>query len=444
MKKSNKIPTILGIIILVIGTFAGVFFLNMNQVFRIGADSASSPKDIRIGNLSDNSATVSWITDKESVDFLVWGESQSSLNKIEKESQTDQKFFTHSITLSGLKPGTTYYYKINSDGVNYDNKGIPWQLTTGPTLNSSPNSINVSGSVISGTGLPAQRALVYITVNGYLISTLTSESGNYVFQLGIARTPNLGAYTQIDPHATLLEISVSTGPSGVASASIFPESAKPVPPIILGQVLDFRNLKPNQNNGAPDANLNLPENATIESKFNVEQGIATPSSTTVILESLKDGETVTSTQPQFFGKGPGGEKITILVESENPITDEVQIPKTGSWNWSPPTGLTEGAHKVTISWIDSTGITRSLTRNFIVQAGELPAFVATPSQSLATPTTSGSGTPLATASPSPKPVATVSAAPVPVTGSTYMTVLMYVMGIIVLGFSFFIWRLSEN
>ena len=270
------------------------------------------------------------------------------------------------------------------------------------------------------------------------------DSGNYVFQLGIAKTPNLGAYTQIDPHATLLEISVSTGPSGVASASIFPESAKPVPPIILGQVLDFRNLKPNQNNGAPDANLNLPENATIESKFNVEQGLATPSSTTVILESLKDGETVTSTQPQFFGKGPGGEKITILVESENPITDEVQIPKTGSWNWSPPTGLTEGAHKVTISWIDSTGITRSLTRNFIVQAGELPAFVATPSQSLATPTPSGSITPLATASPSPKPVATVSAAPVPVTGSVYMTVLMYVMGIIVLGFSFFIWRLSEN
>lgn len=442
MKKTNKIPSILGIIVLVTGIFAGVFFLNMNQVFKVGADSASSPKDIRVGNLSDNSATISWITDKESVNFLVWGESQDNLSKIEKESETDQKFFTHSITLSGLKPGTTYYYKINSDGVNYDNKGIPWQLTTGPTLNSSPNPINVSGSVISGTGLPAQRALVYITVNGYLISTLTSESGNYVFQLGIARTPNLGAYTQIDPHTTLLEISVSTGPGGVASASIFPESAKPVPPIILGQVLDFRNLKPNGNNGAPDANLNLPENATIESKFNVEQGIATPSSTTVILESLKDGETVTSTQPQFFGKGPGGEKITILVESENPITSEVQIPKDGSWNWSPPTGLAEGAHKVTISWIDSTGITRSLTRNFIVQAGELPAFVATPSQSLATPTPSGSATPLATSTP--KPVATASAAPVPVTGSAYMTVLMYVMGIVVLGFSFFIWRLSEN
>lgn len=448
MKKTNKIPTILGIIILVIATFAGVFFLNMNQVFRIGADSASSPKDIRVSNIGDNSATISWITDKESVNFLTWGESSGSLSKIEKESETDQKFYTHSVTLSGLKPSTAYYYKINSDGTSYDNKGIPWQFTTGPAISSAPNSINISGSVISGTGLPANRALVYTTVNGYVISTLTSESGNYIFQLGMARTPNLTSYAQIDSHTTLLEISVSTGPNGVASATIFPESAQPVPPIVLGQVLDFRNIKPSNSNVSPDANLNLPANATAESKFNVEQGLATPSSTTVILESLKDGETVTSTQPEFFGKGPGGEKITILVESENPITSEVQIPKNGSWNWSPPTGLAEGAHKVTISWIDSTGITRSLTRNFIVQAGELPAFVSTPSQGLATATPATTGTPVATSTPkataTPKLVATSSAAPVPVTGSASMTLLMYVMGISVLGFSFFIWRLSEE
>ncbi len=442
MKKNSKIPTILGLIVLLVGTFAGVFFLNMNQVFRIGADSQTSPKDIRVANLSDNSATISWTTDKESTDFVSWGESDGNLSKIEKESETDQKFFTHSVTLTGLKPKTTYYYKINSDGTTYDNKGISWQLTTGAPLNTNPNSVNISGSVLSASGTPASRALVYITINGYLISTLTSESGNFIFQLGIARTPDLSAFTQIDPHTTLLEISVASGPSGVASANIFPESAKPIPPIILGKVSDFRNLKPNGTNETPDANLSLPENSTNESKFNVSQNSATPAATSVILESLNEGETVTSTQPELFGKGPGGETISIKVESENVMTDEIQIPKSGSWSWSPPEGLAPGAHKVTISWIDATGITRSLTRNFIVQAGELPSFVSTPSQSLATPTASGAATPKATATS--KPTASASAVPVPVTGTAIPTMLMYVVGLMIITFSIFIWKLSEN
>lgn len=447
MKKTNKIPTILGVVILLVGTFAGVFFLNMTQVFKVGADSQTSPKDIRVSNLTDNSATVSWITDKESTDFLSWGESASSLSKIEKESETDEKFQTHSITLTGLKPNTNYYYKINSDGTSYDNGGIAWQLTTGTQLNTSPNSMNVSGSVLSATGVPTKRALVYITVNGYLISTLTSDSGNYVFQLGIARTPDLAAYAQIDMHSTLLEISVATATDGVASASIFPESAKPIPPIILGQVADFRNLKPSDNSDAPSANLNLPENATVESKFNINEKLATPSSKTVILESLKDGEVVTSTTPEFFGKGPAGETITIKVESENPITNDVQIPKSGSWSWSPPTGLAPGNHTVTISWVDASGITRSLKRSFIVQAGELPAFVSTPSQSLATPTIVPTQTPaIQTIKPTttPKQVASPSSVPVPVTGDLAPTILMSIMGMLVLTFGFFVWKLAEE
>lgn len=143
-----------------------------------------------------------------------------------------------------------------------------------------------------------------------------------------------------------------------------------------------------------------------------------------------------------MGKGPEGTIISILVESENPISSEVSVPKNGSWNWSPPTDLAPGPHKITLSWKDVSGITRSLTRSFIVQAAEIPAFVATPSESLAAPIASASGTPKATATP--KSTASASAEPVPVTGNLTPTLLLSIMGIAVMIFSFFIWKMAEK
>jgi len=446
MIKTNKIPTILGIIILLVGTFAGVFFLNMTQVFRIGADALATPKNIRIGNITDTSATISWSTDKETAAFITWGDSASNIQKIENETANNQKFFNHTIDITGLKANTPYFFKINSDGTSYDNGNIPWQFTTGAALAVNQASMPVSGSVMTTSGQPSSHAIVYLTVGGYLMSTLTSSSGNFVFQLGSVRKPDLQSYLTVDPAQTLLEISVVGGPGETASANIFPQSARPIPTIVFGQVYDFRNLTANGDGQSPNADLNLPNNATVSSKFNVATTSGTPAPTSVILESLTEGEVITSTQPQFFGKGPSGESITITVHSQDPVTQTVQIPKTGSWSWSVPTNLAPGAHTITVSWVDSTGITRLLTRDFVVQAGELPSFqasgsAATPTAS-ATPIASGAATPKPTLTP--KPTATATAKPVPVTGDLTPTLLLFMMGIAVSVFSFAIWKLAEN
>jgi hypothetical protein len=204
----------------------------------------------------------------------------------------------------------------------------------------------------------------------------------------------------------------------------------------------------------------LPETATNESKFNINESVATPSSTTVILESLNEGETVTSNQPQFFGKGPKGEPITITVHSQDVVTGSVTIPSSGSWSWSPSSTLEAGAHTITISWVDATGITRSLTRDFVVQAGEAPAFTASSSGSspTPTPTSTPTGIPTPTASPvvllsatptptaiaSPTSTPTASPMAIPVTGNLTPTILLFMIGVVILSFSAFIWKLAEN
>ena len=454
MIKRNKIPTIIGIVILLVGTFAGVFFLQMNQVFKIGASATAIPKDIRVSNLSDTSTTVSWITEAATSDFLSWGDTPGSLGKIVNESDTGQKFSTHAINITGLKADTTYFYDINSEGTNFDNNGVPWQFTTGSVVSVNSNSIPVSGSVISAAGAPSKRALIYITVDGYLLSTLTSDSGNFILQLASARTSDLKQNAQIDMAQTLLNVSVEADGGETSSAQIFPQSANPIPPLILGQVQDYRSLQPITGEGNPNANLSLPGNTTQASKFNTSSASAAVKSTSVILESINEGETITTDQPQFFGKGPAGEAITISIHSEQLPAQTIKIPGSGSWSYSPTTPLSPGPHSITISWLDATGITRTLTRDFVVQAGEVPAFVASPSGSSPSP----SPTPIPTlapivtlsptATPTLKPISTSSPSatlkPVPVTGDLTPTLLLSIMGIAVLAFSFYVWKMSED
>lgn len=452
MIKKSKIPTIVGVIVLLISTFAGVFLLGMKQVFRIGADASTSPKDIRVTNISDVSATITWTTSKKTVGFVNWGESASSLNKIEKQSRPDEKTGVHSVSLSGLKENTTYFYKINSDGNGFDNNGIPWEFTTGPSLGINKENIVISGSVITASGSPEKGSLIQVNIGGYLLSSVSSDNGTFVFKLGGVRTQDLQSYAKIDEKQTLLQVSVVSESGEVASVQIFPQSAKPIPPIILGQVQDYRNLEPSLGGQIPSANLNLPNNVLKQSKINVSAPTGSPTPTSVILESLKEGEIITSTKPAFFGRGPAGESITITVKSD-PIIQTLQIAKNGTWTWSPPVDLAAGPHSVTISWVDSGGITRTVTRNFIVQAGEVPAFVATPSQTLSpsaspTATAMATSTPKVTATPkitsTPKPTATASAAPLPDTGSINTTILMSIMSIAVILFGLAIWKNAET
>lgn len=463
MIKKFKIPTILGILLLFAGVFAGVFLLKNNQIFKIGASSNITPRDVRISSISDTSVTISWVTSDPTTAFVLYGTTQETNTPI-YETEGSQKYFTHSITITGLSPESNYYFKINSDGTNIDNNGIPWQFSTGKELNTGQASIPISGSVITADGIPAKRAIIYVTINGYTLSTITSDSGTFVLQLGAARTPDLSSYAQIDSTKTLLDISATTETGETATAKVFPQSADPIPPLVVGQDQDFRSLGPSKSGSNPNVDLNLPEGATAESKLNVSgAGAGSTTTKTVTLDSVTEGEVVTSDKPQFFGDGPIGEKITITVHSETPITGTTTVSKSGSWSWAPPSGLAPGAHTITISWIDTSGITRTLTRNFIVQAGELPAFVASPSATptqspvpvttpapTQTPVPTKSPTPLPTTiskttpTPTPKPTGSATPAALPQSGSLTPTILLFMMGIGILAFSFYVWKISKE
>jgi len=435
MKKS-KIPTLLGIAILALGLAIGVYLVQNQQIFRLGATPEASPKDVRITNITDSSFSVSWTTDIEVGGFVKYSESNSSLNKTAL-TKLAEKSYTHYAVVENLNKESAYQFKINSGSEDFDNNGANWLVTTGSLISGGDQSNIISGSVLTQTGVVAKDAIVYISAGGISpLSTITSENGTFTVNLATARNQSLNSFATISEANTLLEIFVQSGQRGVATAQIYPEATKPAPPIILGQVHDFKNLPPSNSGGTPKASVGLPQNTgEKESGFNVSEESSAPTSETITLESIEDGEIISTTTPEFFGEGPPGTTVKITVESEV-VSGEVAVNSSGNWSWNPPGNLEEGPHTITISWRDAGGILRTLKRTFIVQAAEGPAFESTPSASTsptASPTTSptatSSSTPSTSSSPTSTPEKLVDA------GSLTPTYLLTIMGLGLFGIS---------
>ncbi|MBI3443171.1 fibronectin type III domain-containing protein [Candidatus Woesebacteria bacterium] len=415
----SRVPTILAIIILVSGIAAGVYLVKKSKVFKLGASPETTPQDVRITNVSFDTFSVSWVTDKKTAGVIDWGQNQS----LGKQEVSGEPKNVHFLTIRGLTAETTYFFKIRSDGVEYDNSGISWEVRTGLDIPEPASGRVLSGSVLTSDNKLAENVVVHVTGGGIApLSGVTTSNGTWLIPISQARSSDLSSYATLDP-STPLDIFVQGGPQGIATAKILVGGADPTPPIILGSNHDFRGETQVVYEELPEANVNLPLGTTKRSGFNIPKAIPPASAEVVTLESLDEGEVIASTKPEFFGEGPSGVTITIKVESD-PVSATIKVSSSG-WKWSPPQNLSEGAHKITINWRDERGILRQLTRTFIVQAAEAPAFESTPSATITpsptrTPTPSPTKTPPpgATLTPTPSPTKTPSPTSTPTSTGT--------------------------
>lgn len=434
--RDKKIPTILGVIFLVVGVAAGVLLVQQRQIFRLGAAGGVAPLNVEISNITDSSFTVSWTTDKDAIGQVNWGTDTQLGQTARQENSVVKK--VHSVNVRGLAPNTNYYFVINSGGEEFDNNGIAWDTRTFPSIPPSTTTSVISGTILDTTGAAAPDVLVYVSVDGStLLSTLTTSGGKWVLSLSNARV-GTGANALTTTQNSKLSVTVQGGPLGTATAVSGIQNANPMPNIIIGKSYDFSNSdSPEYAN--PEANVSLPDTSATSRLFS--DNITSNEDSTVKLDSIDEGEAIYTTKPEFFGTGDPGTEVSILVESD-PINDSLTVSSSGSWKWSPPVDLEPGEHTVTLSWRDASGILQKITRSFTVLAADgEPAFESTPSAS--TPTPSPSSTPTPTPVPTVKPSSTPTATPlptervsipstqsgIPVAGSLTPTLLLSTMGI---------------
>ena len=102
-----------------------------------GASETNQPQSVAPTNITSNSATITFATEKEAAALVSYGTDANKLALFAAESSQTKN---HSITLSFLSPNTIYYYVIKINGKTFTNNDSPYQLTTKPAeQNAKPN-----------------------------------------------------------------------------------------------------------------------------------------------------------------------------------------------------------------------------------------------------------------------------------------------------------------
>ncbi|MBU1071163.1 fibronectin type III domain-containing protein [Patescibacteria group bacterium] len=384
---TKRIPTILGVIILIGGLIAGILLVGKPQSLLTKAGPTSVPKNVRISNQRAESITIGWTTDVPVTGLIKYSDNPGNLSMPgadvrDQVSGEAGVFTTHYVVLTNLEAGKTYYFEIVSGSASYNDSDRPYQVRTGLETNLGTEDI-INGKIVSTASQGVEGAMVYIEIDGgEALSALTKSGGVWQLDLGQVRNDK-GQVITYDRQGQQVSLFVQGGALGTATALTNTANDNPVGDIAMGtnvnlvEGIDSGQAGMTQGSG-------LAEGAGFGSLADEE-----------LLNPLTDGEKIATSSPEFRGKLPTGTKLTITVESEIQ-TATFDVGDEGVWVWTPPVGLEPGEHTVSIEYEDEQGILQKIVRSFTVLAAEevdgLPAFTAT-----------GSADPAPTASPSAIP-----------------------------------------
>src|SRR3989344_231768 len=155
MNFEKRIPTILGLGVLVAGLVGGVLLGTTNQIFKTRASSSDTPKSIALANLSEAGASIYWQTEQPTTGFIQAGPSAALGLKFrdERDIQAPEPHQLHFVTLNSLTPNTIYYYKIGSGGLTYP-PGEPFSFRTPADKTAPSNLPPLIGTIMDSDSQP--------------------------------------------------------------------------------------------------------------------------------------------------------------------------------------------------------------------------------------------------------------------------------------------------
>lgn len=147
-----SVKTIIIMVILVLVGILGVLGVNTVRTMVGSAAAGVEPKNVLAKSGEDGrSGVVSWATDKPCMAVVEYGTTPASLllRSVENESVAD-----HRVSLTPLKAGVNYYFRIRVGEEIYDNNGIPFSFKTKESevaLEPSPTVVVPTVATVSPT-----------------------------------------------------------------------------------------------------------------------------------------------------------------------------------------------------------------------------------------------------------------------------------------------------
>lgn len=440
----KQMPTLLGISVLVIALVAGLLLFGQGTgVFAPRASAETTPKNIRLSNVTDTSFTVSFFTDDAVAGFVRYG---TEPNKLNSQASDDRAQLSgsvsnqnvHHITVRGLKANTTYYYNLGTGGSNttFNNQGAPFTVTTAVQLSQVPESKMIYGNVYNDSGTPADGSVVYANIPGAgLLSSLVRNTGSWGIALSIARTLDGKAFATYD-NDTLVELFVQGNKIALtASESVAIAQAQPTKDIALGGNIagvptpSVASIAPTEmpdltdNESTAEASVSASLLSALEAdnegtgSSDLEQEVSTASAILVLSgNDIATPSAVVNEQPVIRGQAVPNVEVRFEIHSDNQIHSSVVADENGEFHLDLAAlgeSLEPGQHTVTYSYIDpATGEEVTRTETFIVEGrpgattNNFSSGTSTGGSQLAQATTYGSGNPYTTTRPTATPTIT--------------------------------------
>lgn len=240
MGSEIRIPTILGLGVLVFGLVIGMFLVSQNQSLFTKAAPSMIPKNITVLNLDSSSASIFWQTDQPSSGFIQAGIATNLDHTFTDERDLGQvggKHLFHFVTLTDLKPQTTYHYRLFA-GSSFYPQDTP--LTVKTTEEIAPSSQKpLIGRLVDQVKKPVEEALIVLQLDkAQPIGTILKLSGNFILPLANLKTQTLDRL--LDLESTVSAKLIITTPSSVNTVLLnLPFNSLSLPVLMVGQDLDL-------------------------------------------------------------------------------------------------------------------------------------------------------------------------------------------------------------
>mgnify|MGYP001585932005 CR=1 FL=1 len=231
-----RIPTLAGLTVIILGMTAGIYLTLSQQTITTQAAPELTPKNIKITNIEDVSASISWITDVETTGFVLYSfaDNPEQVSIDDTDNQTPSAKLLHHISLKNLIPETTYQFKIASGKLT----SAPLEFTTAKKTDNQNEFKPIIGTVQDANQL-LKSGLVYLETPGAVTQSAVIKSpGNFILPLSKIRTDDLSdIFKDKDAEAIL---TIITDKQTSATARFIPGNINgPIGLLTIGQNVEL-------------------------------------------------------------------------------------------------------------------------------------------------------------------------------------------------------------
>lgn len=233
-----KIPTLLGLTIILVGLGSGMYLVFQEQTVLSKAAPSITPENITFTNINEDSISISWQTKSSTTSFVTYGQNNpGEQTALDDRDITSPKLHSiHYVTIKNLLPKTTYKFKIVSGKLISDVKTFQ---TAQPLVNQT-GFTPIIGNILNNED-PLNDGVVYLIIQGAVTQSSLVKSGNFLIPISQIRKDDLSdIYPLTEGSIAKLTIQSESGNAGASFK--LKTTSEPLSPIKLGQNLDLTTI----------------------------------------------------------------------------------------------------------------------------------------------------------------------------------------------------------